>query len=221
MANELLLSLREKVDPRHAAMVVVDMQNDFCAEGGFFHQTGQDLSLIQPMVPNLVQFIEHGRRVGLPIVFIQAIYDDIYLSAPMRERNRRKGWERPRLVTGSWGADFYLVKPHQRDLVVIKHRYSSFAGTELDILLRNLAVKSLIMTGVATNVCVESTARDGYFLNYYIVLVEDCCATTSQSLHRATLANIDENFGVVCTAPEVVDAWDSAEPAGGSATVGS
>lgn len=221
MADKLLLSLAEKVDPAHAAVIVVDVQNDFCADGGFFQQTGQDVSRIQAMVPTLAQFIEHGRRAGLPIIFIRAIYDDLYLSAPMRERNKRKGWETPRLVTDSWGADFYLVKPEPHDPIVVKHRYSAFAGTELDLVLRNLAVKTLIMTGVATNVCVESTARDGYFLNYYVVLVENCCASTRESLHRATLDNVDENFGVVCASPEVVAAWDAAPRRGGGARAAS
>ena len=207
MTDEVLTTLAEKVDLKHAALIVVDVQNDFCADGGFFHRTGRDMSMIQPMVPRLVQFLERTREVGLRTVFIQSTYDERFNSGPMKERNRRRGVEIPRCITGSWGADFYLVKPQQQEFVVEKHRYSAFAGTKLDLLLRSQGIKTLIMTGVATNVCVESTARDGFFLDYYIVFLKDLCATDSQFLHDATLENIDSLFGVVCTSAEVLVAW--------------
>lgn len=207
MAEEILRTLTEKVDPRHAALLIVDVQNDFCAVDGFFHRIGREMSMIQATVPGLAKFLEEARQVGLPVIFIQAIYDEAYLSGPMKEMSERRGIRESLCLSGTWGADFYVIRPLPHELVVQKHRYSAFAGTELDLILRNSGVKTIIVCGVSTNICVESTARDGYFLNYYIVLVSDCSASNSESLHRATLENIQNNFGVTATAEEIIGAW--------------
>ncbi len=92
--------------------------------------------------------------------------------------------------------------------MVKKHRYSAFVDTDLDLVLRSLGVKTLIMTGVATNVCVESTARDGCFHDYYVVFLSDCTATNDgPAAQEATLENMRRHFGVVASADEVVAAW--------------
>ena len=187
MAVKLLETLEEKVDPGSAAIVVIDVQNDFVADDGWAAGVGWDPKLNQEAARRLQRFLEHGRRAQVPIVFIQAIYDEIYLGAPMLERNKRRGVEGGRCLTGTWGADFYLVAPQPGEPIVRKHRYSAFAETELNTVLRHLGVQSLLLTGVYTEGCVESTARDGYFLDYYITLVEDCCGTTTQEIHQCVL----------------------------------
>jgi ureidoacrylate peracid hydrolase len=212
---EVLRELDEKVDPRHAALIVVDVQNDFCAVEGFFGRTNQDLTMIQGIVPRLEQLIDEARRAGVMVVFIRSIYDDPYLSEPMRERNLRRGLLSQRCLSGSWGADFYRVKPLPGEVVVTKHRYSAFHGTELDDVLRSAGIRTVIMTGVTSNVCVESTSRDAYFHNSYVVFVDDCVGTTnedfsgatSEEIHRWTATNIQLTFGVVVEADEVAGAW--------------
>ncbi len=211
--EDLLLTLEQKVAPLHAALMVVDVQNDFCAEGGFFHQAGYDLSNIQRAVPPLVRLLDHARRAGLPVIFVQAVYDPHVLSGPMRERNRRRKLEMPRCLTGTWGADFYMVRPEPGEPVIIKHRYSAFAGTDLGPVLRRRGIRSLLLTGVSTDTCVESTARDGYFLDFYITLVADCCGALSEADHRGTLARADRDFGGVATSAEIIAAWERARVA--------
>ena len=103
-----------------------------------------------------------------------------------------------------------MVEPADGDEVIVKHRYSAFIGTELDTLLRTQGVENLIFAGVTTNVCVESTARDGYMLDYHIVVVEDCTASYSEEPHLATLANIRRAFGRVATAEEITSVWHEA-----------
>ena len=110
-------------------------------------------------------------------------------------------------LEGSWGAEFYRVEPEAGEPVVIKHRYSAFVDTDLELILRSRGIKTLVLCGVASNVCVESTARDGYMRDYYIVLVDDCSAAYDPAKHAATLSNIAHHFGVVVTADEVIDAW--------------
>jgi len=207
MADDLLLTLEQKAAPAHAALVVVDVQNDFAAHGGFFDGLGNDMAHVQASVPPLRRLIEAARRAGVLVVFVQAIYDDRDLSGPMRERNRRTRVETPRCLTGSWGADFYEVRPAAGEPVVIKHRYSAFHGTRLDALLRARGIRSLLLTGVATDVCVESTARDGYFMDYYVTVVADCCGAGSKRDHDGALARFERDYGGVTTSAEVVAAW--------------
>ncbi|MBI4494399.1 MAG: cysteine hydrolase [Chloroflexi bacterium] len=209
-ANEegLLLTLEQKVAPGHTALVVVDVQNDFAAEGGFFHRAWNDLSSAQAALPPLKRLIERARQAGVLVAFIQAIYDPEYLSEPMRERNRRLGLEVPRCISGTWGADFCEVRPEPGEPVVIKHRYSAFMGTKLDHLLRERGIRSLLLAGISSDTCVESTARDGYFMDYYITMVADCCGAINDQDHRSALTRCARDFGTVATSAEIVAAWE-------------
>lgn len=203
----LLSTLDQKVAPSHAALVVVDVQNDFVADGGFFDKIGADVKTVQQAIPRLVRLIDRARAAGVPVIFVQAIYDAQYLSAPMRERNQRRGVEMPRCLTGTWGADFYLVRPLPGEPVVIKHRYSAMPNTGLRAVLEEHGVRSLLLTGVATDTCVESTGRDAYFLDYYVSIVADCCGAANEADHAGALKRFDRDYGAIMTADEVVAAW--------------
>lgn len=205
--DDLLIRLDQKASPEHAAVVVVDVQNDFVADQGFFGKIGADVKTIQRCIPNLQRLLDGARAAGVLVIFIQAIYDPQYVSAPMRERNRRRTVEMPRCLTGSWGADFHGVRPERGEPVVIKHRYSGMINTELDAVLKRHGIKSLLMTGVATDTCVESTARDAYFMDYYVTLVEDCCGAFNAQDHQNALARFDRDYGAVVRADEVIAAW--------------
>ena len=213
--GRVLTTLEQKVDPEHAALIVIDVQNDFCADDGFFGAEGYDLKQIKAAVPRLAGLIQQARAAGVKVVFIRSVYDPHHLNEPMRERNLRRGLGKTRCTSGAWGTEFFHVSPIEGEPVVTKHRYSAFQGTDLHIILRAWGIRTLIVTGVTTNVCVESTCREGYFLDHYIVLVGDCAATTnedrkdltSEEIHRWTLTNIELTFGVVVNASEVVAAW--------------
>jgi len=211
----MLRTLKQKVDPQNAALIVVDVQNDFAANEGAMGREGFDCSMSQQMAPRLVKFIDETRKAKVPIIYIQNVYNsepNWYLSEVWLEHagRRRKGsyTERPVCVRGSWGWDFYDgIKPLPNEIVVTKHRFSAFIGTDLDLILRSRGIKTLIMTGIATNVCVETTARMGFLLDYYIVFVSDCVAAYKKHLHDATLENIENHFGQVATSQEVVKCW--------------
>ncbi|MBI2371677.1 MAG: cysteine hydrolase [Deltaproteobacteria bacterium] len=204
---EILRSLSDKVRPEHTALVVVDVQNDFCADRGFYSRLGLELAEIQAMVPRLQGLIDAARQAGIMRVFVQAIYDEAFLSGPALERRERNGVTVPCCLSGTWGAEFYHIGPAEGEYVVRKHRYSAFINTDLDLILRSRGIKTLLLTGVATNVCVESTARDGHMLDYYVVVVEDCVASAKKDLHQATLENIRLYFGEVVPARDVTAAW--------------
>jgi ureidoacrylate peracid hydrolase len=210
-SHELLSTLEQKVVPAHAALLVIDVQNDFVADGGFFDQIGADVNTIQRVIPPLVQLIDRAREAGVLVVFIQAIYDPQYLSAPMRERDLRVGRRMPRCLTGSWGAEFHGVAPRANEPVVIKHRYSAFANSQLDDLLKRRGIRSLLLAGVATDTCVESTGRDAYFIDYYVTLVADCCAGATERDHRVTLERFERDYGAVVNSADVIQAWQRSD----------
>ena len=205
----VLRSLEEKLSPSNAAVLVVDMQNDFCAPAGGLASLGVDMSAIDACVPRVQRLVEHARAVGVPVIHLRMHMEAESESPAWTELRLRRSPDRPRwCAPGSWGADFYGVLPAPGETVITKLRYSGFIGTELDLKLRSLGIKSLVMTGVASNNCVESTARDGFMLDYYIVFVDDCTAATDQSIHAATLKNIDSLFGVVVRSEDVHSVWE-------------
>jgi ureidoacrylate peracid hydrolase len=114
----------------------------------------------------------------------------------------------PFCVDGSWGGDFFgEVRPRVEDPIVTKHRYSGFYNTELDTVLRVHGIRTLILTGVATNVCVATTAHDGFMRDYYIVLVEDGTASYTLDQHEAALNDIHRYFGEVTNIAAITSIW--------------
>ena len=112
---------------------------------------------------------------------------------------------------GTWGAElweeFAELWPKQREYVVIKHRFSAFAGTDLDMVLRSRRIDSVVLTGVVTNFCIESTARDAVSLNYKVIVLADCTAAKNRELHEFSLDIIAQSFGTVTTSGKVVKVW--------------
>jgi ureidoacrylate peracid hydrolase len=202
------VTLEQKAAPANAALLVVDVQNDFVADGGFFDRIGADIKTIQRAIPSVVKLVDCAREAGVLVVFVQAIYDPQYLSAPMRERNLRCKLEMPRCLTGSWGADFYALRPRPGEPVVIKHRYSAFPNTELDELLKGRGIRSLLLSGVATDTCVESTGRDAYFIDYYVTLVADCCGAFREPDHLGALERFERDYGAVVSSAEIIATWE-------------
>ncbi len=201
----------ERFAPSTTALIVVDVQNDFCHPQGVSARKGHDVSAAIEMVPRLQSLLEEARAAGMLIVFIQTTHD---LTVDSQVWNTRMGdvdtpAYDPNCRTGTWGAEFYVVAPEQGDLVVNKHRYSAFAGTDLDMVLRTAGITTILLTGVATNVCVESTLRDGLFLDYNVGLVPDCCAAYTREFHEGTISNVRGTFGAVLESDRLVGMWRS------------
>ncbi|MEE2760212.1 MAG: isochorismatase family cysteine hydrolase [Pseudomonadota bacterium] len=205
----ILTELDDQLHPRHTALLVVDMQNDFCAEGGYLHQTrGGDMSTSKPIANNINRLVDLARETGMTIVWIVAIYDHKYLSdshvAKVLPNLKKDDNGLVLCAEGTWGADFYEMEPKEGEIIIEKHRYSAFHGTRLDDYLRGQGVKTLIVTGVATNICVDSTIRDGFFNGYYIFVPVECVGATDTELHAATLKTISNNIGTVTTGDEII-----------------
>lgn len=183
--------------PEKTALVVVDVQNDFCDPKGAFGKRGFDLAHVEQSVENLLPFIEQCRKAGIRIVFVRTLHSAWTDSDTWVARLAGAGREMLICRPDTWGAEFYRVTPQPSDFVTTKHRFSGFVGTDLSLVLRARGIETLLMTGVATNVCVETTARDAYNLDYQIILVEDCCGAFSAEEHASTITNISKYFGTV------------------------
>jgi ureidoacrylate peracid hydrolase len=206
----MLRTLEDKVAPGHTALLIVDVQRDFCASDGAFGALGRDLSRVQEMLPALEGLVESARAAGVTVIFLRYAQTRATESEVHLEQRGRGRSDFAYCQEGTPGAGFYRIEPADGEAVVTKHRYSGFINTDLDLLLRSGGVRTLVMTGVATNGCVEATARDGFMHDYYIVFAADGAATYSPELHDATLANIRDAYGVVVTCAELVSVWTRA-----------
>jgi ureidoacrylate peracid hydrolase len=211
----LLATLAEKVDARHAALLVIDMQNDFCARGGLVDRGGRDVSGVANMVPRLKSLIAAAREAGVRIVFVRCSYStdaNVYLSDVWLEQAARRqggGYTlSPVCQDGTWGCDYFSdVRPEPGDIVVVKHRYSAFQGTDLELILRANGVRTVVLTGVSTHVCVETSARDAFVRDFYAVTVRDATAAYSAQEHEYSLAVLDRFFGQVVDSAELRALW--------------
>lgn len=200
-----------RYDPSRCGLVLVDVQNDFCDPGGSIGRAGEDVSAAVAMVPRLEALVGAARAASVPVIFVRTTHDESNDSvAWLNRRADGPGNVRTQQTcrTGSWGAEFYRVAPQAGEPVITKHRYSAFAGTNLDLTLRTMGIESLLFTGVATEVCVESSLRDGLFAEYFVSMIEDCCATYAPELHDGSVRAVGKSFGTVLTADEVVAHWE-------------
>ncbi|TAJ96969.1 cysteine hydrolase [bacterium] len=204
---EILRSLKERCDPRWAALLVVDVQNDFVSPKGSAAQRGDDVSAAQAMVPRLIRLIDQARRVSLTVIYIKTTHSE-WTDTPSWIYRKSQEKTLGTCREGSWGAEFYDgISPLPQERVVIKHRYSAFINTDLNTVLRAKGIQSVLVTGVATNVCVETTARDAYMFDYYVTMVKDCAAAYDARLHETTLENIRRHFGLVASSREIMETW--------------
>jgi ureidoacrylate peracid hydrolase len=200
-----------EIDLGRTALIVVDMQNAFVSPGGMFDLAGLDVSGAAEVVEVHKRLLDACRTTGVPVIYLQMTYQtDLSNGGDPESPNFHKELglvlmrQRPELdgtllVEGTW--DWEIVdglSPEAGDRVFTKSRYSGFCGTGLAEHLRTADIRNLLFTGVATNVCVESTARDAYFEEFWPILVEDAMNHSGPDFNRqATLWNFEHVFGWV------------------------
>jgi ureidoacrylate peracid hydrolase len=211
-----------KIDLLKTAVIVVDMQNAFVSRGGYFDLIGIDTSATQKIVEPCRKIIQVAREKGVKIIYLQMGYSPDLSDAgqPGSPSFHKSGGlnffrEHPELKDklyfyGTWGAEIIeALKPHQEDIVIKKQKYDGFIGTNLDIILRTLGIKYLLFLGIATNVCVESTLRHAFFLDYFPILVSDAVSQKgSHVTQEATILNVQSTFGWVTDTHRVIKAID-------------
>ncbi|WP_437609101.1 pyrimidine utilization protein B [Erwinia sp. V71] len=197
--------------PSQSALIVVDMQNAYATTGGYLDLAGFDVSATQPVIEKIHQAVTAAREAGIQIIWFQNGWDEQYVEAggagspnfhksnALKTMRRHPELQGKLLAKGGW--DYQLVdelQPQTGDIVLPKPRYSGFFNTPLDSMLRSRGIRHLIFTGIATNVCVESTLRDGFFLEYFGVVLEDATYQAGPPFaQQAAIFNIETFFGWV------------------------
>ncbi len=228
--KDVCTELHELVDPGHAALLLIDMQQDFVAADGAFARLGIDLSMYGGMVPRLAGLLAAARRHGVQVIHIQntALPDrmsdspaQIRFNLRMHQAARREGPPLRYSVPGTPGHEFVPeLRPLPHELVVPKYRSSAFWGTNLELLLRSNQVETVIIGGCTTEGCVESTARDALFCDRYVVIAEDCVASDDAEQHAASMLLMRHRFDLA-SAEEIERAWAAAQQFGdGSVSTG-
>lgn len=189
------------------ALVVVDMQNGFCHEGGSFAKIGM-LSDPKAIIPQINELRSAFRAANLPIFFLTTGYNADYSDRRGRDRGD-KIEQLQGLLRGSWDAGILdELTPEPNESVINKTRFSGFFRTILEEALKERGVNHVIMTGVGTDVCVESTAREAYQLNFGVTTVSDATGTCNEADHLAALHTL-RIFGGTASTAEVVKALHS------------
>lgn len=227
--GKLMLPARPEavpMSPEDTALIVVDMQNAYASPGGYLDKAGFDIGGAAAVIEQIALATQAARAAGVQVVYFQNGWDASYVEAggegspnwwksnalkTMREQPELEG---QLLAKGGW--DYALVEaltPQHGDIVIQKPRYSAFFNTGLDSALRARGIRNLVFVGIATNVCVESTLRDAFHLEYFSVMLEDAVHQAGPAfLQEATVYNVEKFFGWVSNTADFCGAISQAPP---------
>lgn len=198
-------SLEKKIDPKHTALVVVDIQNDFCSPTGVLGRMGKNVAEMDKIVEGIESLSKACREVSLPVLYTRQIYDRSKLNDLQKEQYDLDN----RMITCDIAGDgwkFYKIKPPKED-TYDKYNYNIFSNHSLLRRLENEKIKTLIICGVSTQICVETAIRNGFDLGYKIVVPKELVGTTSSDpeTQKRTLILTRKTYGVVTTSSEIID----------------
>lgn len=184
----------EELNIQNGAVLIVDMLNDFCKDGGLM-VLKEGSEIIEP----IRALIEAARTKKVPVIYINDCHRKDKFDLEFKKRA-------PHCIEGTWGAEVIEeLKPLAEDYCIPKRRFSGFYQTDLDLVLRELGVKTLVVTGVVTNICVMSTIADGFFRGYEIVVPTDCVRATGPREQESTLWDIETHFGTLSDVKSVIE----------------
>ena len=199
------------------ALIVVDMQNGYLSKGGYLDLIGTDVSPAPKAISATLEVIDAARAAGLRIIYLQTGFSPdlrevggaaapvFHKSAALRYMRNNRDYQGKLITPGNWDFDFIeSIKPRPGETTIVKARYSGFAGTNLDSVLRGARISHVVLVGVNTNVCIESTLRDAYHREYFALLVADATYQSGPpAMMDATIFNVERFFGWVCTTADV------------------
>ena len=189
-----------RINRRTSALLIIDMQNAFLEPGAMLEAPmGRDI------IARLVKLIAECRNLGVPVIWVRldssAPYGGLLLEKYPSLREQQV------LYKGTHSFDLFsdMPAPLENEFHIVKHKYDAFHRTDLDTLLRNIGADTVIITGVTTNCCCESTARSAFEHDYKVAFTSDGTAAFEQRLHEATLGTVRELFGRVLSVDEVIE----------------
>jgi ureidoacrylate peracid hydrolase len=204
------------VPSRDVALLVVDMQNGFCHRNGSFEQMtrgrGLSIDMCVDAVSPVGRLVTEARSSHVPIIFTRYVYHPGYVDGGILLEKYPEMEEIGSLAAGSWDAEIVdELAPAPGDFVIDKSRYSAFYGTRLEPVLNGLGVRSLIICGVTTNICVETTARDASQRDYRVFVVREATGELTRERHENALAILQYGFGWVVSLDETLMAIRAAQ----------
>lgn len=199
------MNLQTKLDPKTTALLVIDIQNDFCSPSGLMASMGKDVSSMESMIERIERLAGVCEDVGIPAFYTQQIYDHTKLTDLQKEQYDLDG----KMITCDINGDgykFYKLNP-PADRIFPKYTYNVFSNPDLNSELSNRSIKTLIIAGVSTQICVETAIRNGFDIGYKIVVPRDLVATTSKDpdTQKRTLRLVEKTYGVVVDSGETID----------------
>lgn len=200
-------------DASRTAVIVVDLQNGFCHPEGSFAGLGLPSEMLAAAVPGSRRVVEAARAAGVPVIYTRFVYRADYRDGGVLTGEVMPALaESGSLAEGTWDSELLdELDVRDEDWVIDKNRYSAFYGTRLEPVLTSLGVRDLVMCGVTTNMCVETTARDAGQRDYRTFVVGDACGELDQQRHDVALGTIDFGFGWVLDVGTLESAWSAAE----------
>lgn len=214
MARRGRINFYEKLDPSRTALVVIDMQNTFCAPG-----SPAEVATSRGVVPYINDLTAELRKIGVPVIWVlhantqhkgRSDWDLFYnhvVSGEVRARTLESNSPANQAVYSELNTD-------DSDITLIKNRYSALTAgsSSLERVLRSMGIDSVLIAGTKTNVCCESTARDAMMMDFKVTMLSDCCAALSDDEHRSALENIIQQFGNVMSSTEALEMMRSFKP---------
>lgn len=197
--------------PERCLLAVIDVQNDFCHESGAYGQLGHPVDMARAVVPNIRKVLNLARLAGVPRVLVRVAHSEWTDEQAWLERGGSGSVldvkRTPIAREGTWGSEFFEIEPEPGDVVLTKHRYSAFVHTPLELYMRAKQAATLVLVGVATNVCVSATARDALHAGFLPVIVEEGTAAHDAGAHETALAEIRSFVGPVVGIADLESTW--------------
>lgn len=201
-----------RIERKRSAIIVIDMQNDFIADDGMFSRNGRDVKKKQEVALELGNFLENARKIDVPIIFVQSLYGEQYLNKALKIKfsETQIGNEFPLdslCIEGTLGAEIFPGLVIETDVIINKHSHSAFINTGLSSVLLSLRRDQLLICGIESNACVESTTRDASAIGYLPYVVLDLVDGSHENLWKAFVENVSRYFGWIVNASEILDDW--------------
>jgi ureidoacrylate peracid hydrolase len=201
-------NLKDWLAPARTALLLIDMQVDFADPQGGLGRDGHDMTAPQAAVQQAASLADAARGAGVPCVFVRLVTRPEDETSFLTEWKTRRGADGPPLCQeGSRGAEFVGPQPQGGEMVFSKKRYNAFCGTGLDAALRGLGVDTLVVAGLTTECCIDSSVRDAFERNYHVFVVADATACYDPALHQAALKALTLNCAFLVSAADVRDSW--------------
>ena len=204
------MSLKDWIAPARTALLLVDCQVDFALPGGAMGRSGFDTSMAEAAIRQAAALADVARAAKVPCLFARLITRPGDETGMLQEWKSRRGQENDAslCVEGTHGAEFVGPQPLPGEAVFTKRRYDAFAGTGLDAHLRALKRDTLVIAGLTTECCVDSTARTAFERDYHVFIAADAVAAYEKTLHEGALAALELNCAMLAASRDIAAAWN-------------